>query len=205
MRCPSSRYATRSASLAASQRFVGDEHDRRRDRLVKPTQIFDQRRAQARDRGSRTARRAGSTTDCARERGRATPVCFWPPESVEGRSLRRSLKPNRAFAASTAEIRAEFDDPGPPLPPKTSGCPEPTNEGTAIGSGTRSRRRAVSRRELRRVAYRRSGACRTWARPKPASIRSKVLLPEPEGPSTASNSPAAIVRSIPESATRAPG
>ena len=68
-------------------------------------------------------------------------------------------------------------------------CRTPSCGGRARSSGTRSRRSAAARRG-RAHPRRRRGRGRRSGSSRPARMRSSVVLPEPDGPSSASSSPA---------------
>ena len=133
--------------------------------------------------GSSSSSSAGFT---AIERATAMRCC-WPPERlVTPRSAKSSIRTSDSASCTRAATSA-FGDP-PRLQPEARRSRRPSDAETARSSGTPRRCCACARR---RGSGRgpRPRCCRRRARSRPAMMRSSVVLPQPEGPSSETNSP----------------
>ena len=152
--------------------------------------------------GSSSSRIDGSTTS---ERASATRCC-WPPESWPGW---RCSSPARPTAASTRATLSRDLAAGRPW---RSGARRPRSRTPSCAATRRSSGTpcpcgaapAGPRPAARRAAGRRRGSCRWSGVRKPASVRSIVVLPQPEGPRKVMNSFSAMSRSTPFNAWKLP-
>ena len=130
----------------------------------------------------------------------------WPPESWAGR--RRNQSGSRPTSASSSRTRSRSAMGRPPRTTVSGSATISSREWNGLrlslgswnticaapgGSAWRSRRAAVIRRPANSTSPR-SG------RSRPTRIRASVVLPEPDSPTTAIVSPAAISRSMPRRA-----
>ena len=115
--------------------------------------------------------------------------CCWPPDSCDGRRSARSVEADQLEGRRDPALdlaRAAACAP----PARRRRCAPPSCAATAHRTGTPCRRRA-SRAAGRRCPCRRPARGRLSAWLKPAIRRSRVVLPQPEGPRKANNSPGA--------------
>ena len=147
--------------------------------------------------GSSSRRMRGST---ASARASATRCC-WPPESWRGKRSRE------APPSCTS---------GEHAPPRARSSPAPRSPGAQpeghvlVDRHVREQRVvleddadvAAAGGQMVDGARRRPGRCPRSGATKPAMIRSSVVLPQPLGPSRATNSPGSMASDTPSTATR---
>ena len=128
--------------------------------------------------------------------------CCWPPESWPGNLSAWSPSRTSRSASSTRRRASRLGHPAhPQAEPDVARAP--TCAGRARSSGRPCRSRAV-RAAGCRCAGRRARSRRSVRGSSPARQLSAVDLPQPDGPSRATNSPPRIVRSSPSSARTSP-
>ena len=117
----------------------------------------------------------------------------WPPESWRGRRSQQVAHLERVGDPRDGRRRAASGRPCASSAGRRC-SPPPSCAGRARSSGRPSRRRG----RAAGCASRRARRCRRGPRsgaPGPATIRSAVVLPQPDGPSSTTNSPSATRRS----------
>ena len=138
--------------------------------------------------GSSISSSCGSTTSA---RAIETRICM-PPESVRGSAAANFVRPTRPSASAT---RASASGRGTPARSSGSRTLVATlAHGMSVGDwNTKAMRRPVASSWL--TGRRQSRSRPSLGSSNPATIFSSVLLPQPEGPSSVTNSPSATVRS----------
>ena len=138
--------------------------------------------------GSSMRSRSGETT---RPRAIEARICM-PPESVRGRACANLSRPTRARASAT---RASASSRGTPA--RSSGrrtLPATLAQGISVGAwNTKATLRPTA--SSSRIGRRQSRSRPSLGASRPAIIFSSVLLPQPEGPSSVTNSPSSTRRS----------
>ena len=141
---------------------------------------------------------SSSTSDGSGARARASATrCCWPPESWCGeRSARSASRPDQgeqlahpAAVAALAPRQAEADVGRPPTGAGTARPPAARSR--CRGGGPATLRPAPATTRSPRVTVPASGSS------KPAISRSSVVLPQPDGPSSAVRLPPGTCRSTP--------
>ena len=139
--------------------------------------------------GSSSSSTCGST---ASARASAT-RCRCPPESCDGIALAQPFELHQRQQLVHALVGSRLRRPLRPRPhAQAEGdvLEHASCAGTARSAGTRSRRCARCTRDVgRRLRRAKRDAVRVSGVSRPAMIRSSVVLPEPEGPSSATSSP----------------
>ena len=154
---------------------------------------------------SRTlASRADSGSSSNSTRGRIASArasatrCCWPPDSWCGYFFACSPSPTSS-SSSSARVAPVASALAAHAAARTRRCRSRSSSGTGCSTGTPCPCRACSP-ACARCPCRRRAPRRSVGSSKPASSRSAVVLPQPDGPSSASSSPGSIRRSRPSSA-----
>ena len=140
------------------------------------------------DSGSSSSSRRGWI---ASARASATRCC-WPPDSSRGRRCGERLQLHQAQHLGDARLRSR-PSPCAASPGRTRRCARRSDAETARSSGTRcpSRADAAAARRCCAPSRRMSPAV---GGTKPAIMRSVVVLPQPDGPSSTISSPGSHVQ-----------
>ena len=182
---------------------VGDVHERDADLALERRRARAGAPCGAWRRGRRAARRAAAP-GARRTRARASATrCCWPPESWCGLALRERGEPHQL---------ERLAHPWPAWPPcrhlanrrpkaTLSAHRQVREQRVALEDGVD---RALLGRHVRDVVAVEQDPPASVGRSNPPIIRSVVVLPQPDGPSSEKNSPGAISRSMPSTATSSP-
>src|SRR4051812_3660603 len=144
--------------------------------------------------GSSSSRIAGRTASA-----RAMPTRWrMPPESCFGQAFRKSASPVRRSASATIDARSAA---GRPVCSSTNSTFCAT---VRQGSSAKSWNTKVSGLMLPGGGRPRNAACPAVGCSRPPRICSSVLLPQPEGPTTATTSPEPTAKETPSSTSSVP-